>query len=262
MPRRRIITLIAAALLLVPGAALAQSADDLVKQIATLMQQINAVQAQIGAAPAPSASTALPVSANTPTSLTSAPSAACPRFTRTLTRGLRGDDVLALQRYLGDEGLLASDAQTGYFGALTEGALQKWQSTYKIATGGTPATTGWGTLGPRTMRMIDLNCTARVQTPRMPAIDPASSLPSCPLAPRPAILCSGSWRAVSDANGCTTSWQCAVPLQPSTTTAPTTQTTTPTPISCPVNPRPNVQCSGSWHAATDSRGCTASWLCI
>ncbi len=255
---RRSISIAVAFALFLPASATAQSADALVAQIAALMQQIQAAQAEIGPAQ--------PTTAATPSvresSMTIAPTASCPRLTRNLARGAKGDDVLALQRFLGGEGLLASDSQTGFYGALTEAAVQRWQATYKIAMSGTPATTGWGAMGPRTIRMIDLNCSARVSTSSTTAGDPAYRGPdSCPSAPRPATLCPGSWQAVSGASGCTASWQCVVPLggATSTTSAPNVPST---PIACPINPRPSTQCLGSWHAATDSRGCTSSWQCI
>ncbi|TSC63747.1 MAG: NLP/P60 protein, partial [Parcubacteria group bacterium Gr01-1014_106] len=49
-------------------------------------------------------------------------------ITRTLRRGMRGDDVRALQSVLVREGLLTSDNATGFFGLLTEAALKKFQA--------------------------------------------------------------------------------------------------------------------------------------
>lgn len=58
----------------------------------------------------------------------SAPSAGC-HFDRELERGLRGSDVSCLQSYLKSEGFMSKYVQsTGYYGALTEAAVKKWQS--------------------------------------------------------------------------------------------------------------------------------------
>lgn len=255
MRPRPILSGVVALALILPGVAFAQSATDLMAQIAALMQQINALQTHMGTTP----------SAGTPAS--TAPSAAlsghvtagvaCPVFTRSLMRGLRGDDVLALQQFLASDGLLASDAQTGYFGALTEAAVKEWQTTYKVVSGGTPATTGWGVVGPRTAHVIDLNCAAHTETVTAGAPTQTGAA-QCPAAPRPSTICAGSWHAVPGEGGCTAYWQCVVPISGATATT----TAVPAPISCPVNPHPSTACSGSWHAAIDAQGCTTSWQCI
>ncbi|TSC62191.1 MAG: NLP/P60 protein, partial [Parcubacteria group bacterium Gr01-1014_106] len=50
-------------------------------------------------------------------------------ITRTLKRGMRGDDVKTLQQILVGQGLLTADNATGFFGSLTEAALKKFQAT-------------------------------------------------------------------------------------------------------------------------------------
>lgn len=49
---------------------------------------------------------------------------------KTLRQGVRGDEVKTLQQVLIQEGLLASDSATGYFGALTKGAVIRFQEKY------------------------------------------------------------------------------------------------------------------------------------
>ena len=78
--------------------------------IEALQAQIVALQAQLaallgGTTPAP------------------APSGAC-SFTRSLTVGTRGDDVMCLQEYLGSTGHYTySGGATGYFGNITRSAV-------------------------------------------------------------------------------------------------------------------------------------------
>jgi len=81
-------------------------------------------------------------------------STSCPVISRTLAQGTRGADVNALQAYLISQGLLSSDSVSGYFGQLTQSALKRWQQIHGIVSSGTPATTGWGTVGPRTRKAI------------------------------------------------------------------------------------------------------------
>jgi|GEM_PF-406474 len=81
----------------------------------------------------------------------------CPNISRNLFRGSRGTDVTALQRYLISANLLASDSATGYFGAITETAVKKWQAQKGIVSSGSPSTTGYGAVGPKT-RLALMNC--------------------------------------------------------------------------------------------------------
>ena len=60
----------------------------------------------------------------------------CPTFTRTLSRGSTGSDVVQLQQYLISLGLLAAGNDTGYFGPLTEAAVAQWQSAHGIESVG------------------------------------------------------------------------------------------------------------------------------
>ena len=74
-------------------------------------------------------------------------------ITRTLFLGVRGDDVTALQRFLISQGLLYSSA-TGYFGLLTQAAVQSFQAQHGIVSSGKPATTGYGVVGPKTRALL------------------------------------------------------------------------------------------------------------
>ncbi len=100
-----------------------------------------------------------PIPTGAPASATaSAPLAAAPaaRFSRALARGDRGEDVRRLQEILArDPALYPEGIVSGFFGALTERAVQRFQMRHGIVSSGTPATTGFGRVGPRTI--IKLN---------------------------------------------------------------------------------------------------------
>jgi len=70
-------------------------------------------------------------------------------FTRDLSVGAKGEDVAALQRFLGDEGHYPEALITGYFGVLTKAALIRFQEFHSI----TPAS---GYFGPVTSAKIQL----------------------------------------------------------------------------------------------------------
>jgi peptidoglycan hydrolase-like protein with peptidoglycan-binding domain len=66
--------------------------------------------------------------------------ASCPNISHTFSRGMSGIDVRALQTYLVAQGFLSNNATTGYFGNLTQIAVQHWQAAHNIASSDTPAT--------------------------------------------------------------------------------------------------------------------------
>lgn len=81
----------------------------------------------------------------------------CPVLSRALARGMRGHDVLDLQAFFVTQGLLTGDVVTGFFGDLTQGAVQRWQAAHGIVSAGTPSATGYGEVGPKTRRAL-ANC--------------------------------------------------------------------------------------------------------
>lgn len=80
--------------------------------------------------------------------------ATVPQWNRTLSFGARGQDVIELQNTLIAQGDLATGNNTGYFGRLTQVAVQKFQCRTNIICSGSPSTTGYGTVGPRTRAKI------------------------------------------------------------------------------------------------------------
>lgn len=133
----------------VSGAA--ASAAELQAQIADLLARVTLLQQ--GAAQQSS----VPQGAGVPSG--SAVSQ-CIALTRALKRGASGDDVSRLQAYLAqDTSVYPEQLITGFYGSLTELAVQRYQCKHGIVCEGTPATTGYGSVGPRTMAHISSQCT-------------------------------------------------------------------------------------------------------
>ena len=72
---------------------------------------------------------------------------------RSLSFGMSGSDVKALQTALISKGYLAAGKNTGTFGPMTLSALQKFQCAQSIACAGTTAP-GYGVYGPRTRELL------------------------------------------------------------------------------------------------------------
>ncbi|MDD2657859.1 MAG: fibronectin type III domain-containing protein [Candidatus Pacebacteria bacterium] len=79
--------------------------------------------------------------------------------------GSRGQEVTDLQTYLSTNiNWYPSQLVTGYFGSLTQGGVQKFQTSEGIVSSGSPATTGYGRVGPTTM--AHLNAAMNSGTPQ------------------------------------------------------------------------------------------------
>ena len=114
---------------------------------------------------------------NLPT--TSSRSRVCPNFTRTLSRGSRGNDVLSLQQFLITLRYMTSDSATGFFGENTVAAIQKWQSSIHIISAPVSSkTSGFGVVGPRTRSSISERCQAL--SPRGKLCPPVPPPEPCP----------------------------------------------------------------------------------
>ncbi|PIT92997.1 MAG: hypothetical protein COU06_02350 [Candidatus Harrisonbacteria bacterium CG10_big_fil_rev_8_21_14_0_10_38_8] len=78
-------------------------------------------------------------------------------ITTSLDIGDRGTEVTELQTFLAtDVSIYPSGLVTGYFGQLTKAAVERFQSEQGIVSSGTPATTGYGRVGPMTRARINL----------------------------------------------------------------------------------------------------------
>jgi peptidoglycan hydrolase-like protein with peptidoglycan-binding domain len=85
-----------------------------------------------------------------------AQSAHAATITNYLDFGSRGQDVTDLQTYLAtNASIYPSGLITGYFGSLTEAAVERFQTAQGIVSSGTPATTGYGRVGPQTMARLN-----------------------------------------------------------------------------------------------------------
>lgn len=77
-------------------------------------------------------------------------------ITRSLDLGSTGSQVTELQTYLATNASIYPEGLvTGYFGQLTKAAVERFQTTQGIISQGTPATTGYGRVGPQTMARIN-----------------------------------------------------------------------------------------------------------
>ena len=130
--------------------ASAVTVEELRAQVTELLSRIDALQQNINTpgAGAPNATTAA----------TSA-GVACARVSRTLKIGSTGADVTRLQQFLAlDPAVYPNALVTGYYGALTEAAVKRFQCKNKIVCEGTPDSTGYGVTGPRTAAILALQC--------------------------------------------------------------------------------------------------------
>jgi peptidoglycan hydrolase-like protein with peptidoglycan-binding domain len=134
------------ALIAFPFFAGAVTVDELRAQVAELLARIAALQQQIG-------------DTDTVTTTTTPSATACPQLGKSLKLGSTGEDVRRLQQFLSNDRNIYPEAQvTGYYGVLTEAAVKRWQAKFNIVSSGTPVSTGYGVVGPRTAAVLALQC--------------------------------------------------------------------------------------------------------
>ena len=143
--------LLLALLILPPVASEAVTLDELREQVRSLQSQVAKV---------------MPIYPVPPVGMSSA---YCAALKRNLSRTMRGDDVRMLQTVLAAKGFLTEDSVTGYFGALTEKAVQEFQQRENILTSGSPHENGFGNAGPRTRAALAV-------CPPIPTTAPTSTL--------------------------------------------------------------------------------------
>ena len=159
MKPRHISAALALAIFL-PLAASALTADDIQAQIQSLLAQLAQLQEQLK-------------QLQMPAPVTPPVSRICPILNRTLARGASGSDVTSLQAYLGV-------SQTGYFGPLTEQAVQQLQVQEGVVSSGSAATTGYGSVGARTRAVFARRCGTVVSPPQpQPPIACTAVYPIC-----------------------------------------------------------------------------------
>lgn len=76
-------------------------------------------------------------------------------ITQYLLRGSRHAEVVVMQRILIKNGFLEAGNDTGFFGPLSQTALQNFQASQNIVSSGTPSTTGFGVTGPKTRAALN-----------------------------------------------------------------------------------------------------------
>ncbi|HVS79397.1 MAG TPA: peptidoglycan-binding protein, partial [Candidatus Paceibacterota bacterium] len=86
-------------------------------------------------------------------------------FERTLSVGSTGPDVSVLQQILKNLGYFTYSAITGYFGPVTQTAVQAFQAAKNIVSSGTPETTGYGVVGPQTRSVLNAIAGTATTTP-------------------------------------------------------------------------------------------------
>ncbi len=135
-----------------PSFVSAATAQELQLQIADLLTKINALQQSLGTSPGTGVSGA-------GASVVNPATVQCPHVSRVLKKGATGQDVSRLQQFLALDPAIYPEAQvTGYYGALTEAAVKRFQCKNKLVCDGTPESTGYGVTGPRTAALMALQC--------------------------------------------------------------------------------------------------------
>lgn len=130
-------------------------------QTANLQAELNALLAQLAALQAQLNGT----TATVPTPPVAMSAATCPQLLRTLRMGMSGADVSALQTFLAsDTTVYPEKTVSGYFGMLTQNAVQRFQGKHGIVSSGSPDSTGFGAAGPATRAAIAALCKGGAQT--------------------------------------------------------------------------------------------------
>ena len=231
--------------LALPVAVFAQTSSS--PSVSSLLTELSALEQQIQ-----SLTSSATTSAAAPTSApinVGASSGQCPDLSRPISLGAIGPDVAGLQTFLAQQGLFNAIA-TGYFGTLTQSAVAQWQESHGIVSGGDANSTGLGVVGPRTRAAMESSCA--------PVSGTTSSAHQCLNTLPPSSECPTNWQPITDSNGCTMYYQCAIAL-PNAGTSPQNPSSSTT-TSCPVVQKPI--CSGTVTPfQTNSNGCVVSYQC-
>ena len=112
----------------------------------------------VGATAPATAASAAPATVNAAPAAGAAPSSAVATdgyvFTTYLGTGSRGTAVTELQKRLTALGSYSGPV-TGYFGPMTEAGVQNFQRAQGVASSGSPWTTGYGAVGPKTRAALN-----------------------------------------------------------------------------------------------------------
>ena len=106
---------------------------------------------------------AVPAAPATPAAPAASASGVSGSFSVALSKGSENADVMRLQKLLNSDpdtrvsssGDGSPGSETNFFGTATENAVKKFQAKYGIVSSGTPATTGYGAVGPATRAKLE-----------------------------------------------------------------------------------------------------------
>ncbi len=129
------------------------SGESNMSQTSTLPLPVAIISSAVTATTTTSVATSSPV-VTAPSSVSTAPAVPAAALSATLFYGIKNAQVTALQAMLIQKGFLGSQYATGFFGLLTEKAVRDFQCAQSIVCSGTPATTGWGVVGPKTRKAL------------------------------------------------------------------------------------------------------------
>lgn len=152
------------------------------------------------------------------------------KFTRSLQKGVSGDEVKQLQEFLKQfPDIYPEGIVTGFFGSLTETAVKRFQEKHGIES--------VGIVGPRTIQKLnEFSVSASPAVPATPVIPAIPAIPASPSQPlvSPTIIpkpASGSFTPTL--TPVTQSATPAIPAQPATPAQPAGSTSIPTPTPTP-----------------------------
>jgi len=143
-----------------PTISRAATNAELLQQIASLLAQVQALQNQLqtveGSGTAGPIHSTVGITTNTQTTFSNG---SCISIAQNLKRGDSGVEVSKLQTFLAqDKSVYPEGEVSGYYGALTEAAVQRWQASHGVVSSGTAATTGYGAVGPKTRAAMQGAC--------------------------------------------------------------------------------------------------------
>jgi len=194
---------------IIPALSYAQSIEQLQAEIQALLAELQNYQTgQV--APTQSSTPQSTAPGATSQSLT------CPNLSRNLSRNSRGDDVMQLQRFLVSYGVLGGDALTGFFGPRTEEAVKEWQVRRGIVSSGSPETTGYGAIGPKSRAAIIASCGVTA-----PSVSGKKCLIVATSPPAASTCITSTWQPTYGTDGCQSGWFCPAGYQPPPVFTPT-----------------------------------------
>ncbi|MBI2610333.1 peptidoglycan-binding protein [Candidatus Kaiserbacteria bacterium] len=127
------------------------------------------------------------------------------------TDAMTNGEVSKLQQFLAqDSSVYPSGFVTGYFGPMTEAAVQRWQAAHGIVSSGSADTTGYGYVGPKTRAALACGgIPSSNQPPVVPLPVTNSTTPACSIVatPNPASFGQTVTLTWTSQNAVSAQWQ-------------------------------------------------------